>query len=147
MNSRNEPRRGYGLGPGALPRGTLAAALFFAGVLLGGCTVGPNYQRPAATVPTRWDVAAPWRESAPKDSVAKGEWWGVFHDDDLSALEKQALAENQTLKVSIAHLEQARATASIQIATLFPTLSGGGSVERQRLSGNRPTNGVPITLQ
>src|ERR1700704_4054203 len=145
MSGRNEPRRGPWLGPAKFPRLTLAATLF-PGLLLSGCTVGPNYRRPAATVPTQWDVAAPWRESAPKDSVAKGEWWGVFHDDDLNALEKQALAENQTLKVSIARLEQARATASIQIATLFPTLSGGGQVERQRLSGNRPTNGVPVTL-
>jgi outer membrane protein TolC len=125
----------------------LSSALILCGIVLSGCTVGPNYNRPTATVPAKWDVAAPWRESAPKDTVAKGEWWDVFHDDDLNALEKQALAENQTIKVSIAHLEQARATAAIQIATLFPTLSGGASVERQRLSGNRPTNGVPVTLQ
>jgi multidrug efflux system outer membrane protein len=147
MGSRNEPRRGYWLGTAKFARLTLTVSLLFGSVLLSGCTVGPNYKRPAATVPAQWDVAAPWRESAPKDSVAKGEWWGVFHDDDLNALEKQALAENQTIKVSIARLEQARATASIQIATLFPTLSGGGQVERQRLSGNRPTNGVPITLK
>src|SRR4029077_12825335 len=53
----------------------------------------------------------------------------------------------QTLKVSIARLEQARATAAIQVATLFPTLSTSPGVTRQRLSGNRPTNGVPVTLQ
>ena len=83
----------------------------------------------------------------PKTALPKGEWWDVFHDEELNAFEKQALAENQTIKVSIAHLEQARATAAIQIATLFPTLSSGAQVERQRLSGNRPTNGVPISLQ
>jgi outer membrane protein, multidrug efflux system len=107
---------------------------------LSGCTVGPNYKRPEAPVAAKWDVSAPWRESAPKDSVAKGEWWTVFHDDELDGLEKAALAENQTLKVSIAHLEQARATAAIQVATVFPTLSTGPSAERQRLSGNRPPN-------
>jgi len=105
-----------------------------------GCTVGPNYKRPAAVTPAKWDVAEPWRESAPKDAFPKGEWWSVFHDDDLNALEKQALAENQTIKVSFARLDQARATAAIQIATLFPTLSTAPSVERQRLSGNRPPN-------
>jgi outer membrane protein, multidrug efflux system len=123
-----------------------ATIVLLAAALLAGCTVGPNYNRPAASVPTKWDVAEPWRESAPKDSVSKGEWWGVFQDDDLNALEKQALAENQTIKVSIAHLEQSRATAAIQISTLFPTLSGSGSVERQRLSGNRPANSaIPVT--
>jgi multidrug efflux system outer membrane protein len=128
------------------------AGLLLGAAALAGCTVGPNYKRPAATVPAQWDVAAPWRESAPKDNVPKGEWWDVFHDEELNAFEKQALAENQTLKVSIAHLEQARATASIQIATLFPTVNTGSSslgpnVGRQRLSGNRPTNGFPATLQ
>jgi len=122
------------------------ASLLVAAALLAGCTVGPNYNRPTATVPAKWDVEEPWRESAPKDNLAKGEWWTVFQDDDLNGLEKQALAENQTIKVGIAHLEQARATAAIQVSTLFPTLSGGASVERQRLSGNRPPNSsAPVT--
>jgi multidrug efflux system outer membrane protein len=108
--------------------------------LAAGCTVGPKYQRATAPVPAKWDVAEPWRESTPKDALAKGEWWSVFHDDELSALEKQALDANQTIKVSEAHLWQARATAAIQVATLFPTLSTSPSVERQRISGNRPAN-------
>jgi multidrug efflux system outer membrane protein len=113
----------------------LGAVLFAAG-----CTVGPNYKRPAAAAPAKWDVAEPWRESAPKDAFPKGEWWAVFHDDELNALEKQALDGNQTIKVAMAHLEQARATAMLQVSTLFPTLGVAPSVERQRLSGNRPPN-------
>ena len=113
----------------------LGAVLFAAG-----CTVGPNYKRPAAVAPAKWDVAEPWRESAPKDAFPKGEWWAVFHDDELNALEKQALDGNQTIKVAMAHLEQARATAMLQVSTLFPTLGVAPSVERQRLSGNRPPN-------
>jgi NodT family efflux transporter outer membrane factor (OMF) lipoprotein len=105
-----------------------------------GCTVGPKYQRATAPVPAKWDVSEPWRESAPKDAVAKGEWWSVFHDDELTGFEKQALDANQTIKVSVAHLEQARASASLQVATQFPTLSTVPGVERQRLSGNRPAN-------
>lgn len=106
----------------------------------GGCTVGPKYQRAAAPVPAKWEVTEPWRESAPKDSVPKGEWWGVFHDDDLNVLEKQTLDANQTIKVSVARLAQARASAALQIATQFPTLSTAPGAQRQRLSGNRPAN-------
>jgi NodT family efflux transporter outer membrane factor (OMF) lipoprotein len=91
-------------------------------------------------VPAKWDVTEPWRESAPKDGVAKGEWWNVFHDDDLSTLEKQALDANQTIKVSVARLEQARASAAVQIATQFPTLAAAPQAERQRISGNRPAS-------
>jgi multidrug efflux system outer membrane protein len=121
--------------------------VFTAGMLSAGCSVGPNYNRPSAPSATKWDVAEPWRESTPKDSIPKGQWWSVFRDDDLNVLETQALTANQTLRVSLARLEQARATAAIQVATLFPTLSTSPSVTRQRLSGNRATNGVPITLR
>jgi outer membrane protein, multidrug efflux system len=105
-----------------------------------GCTVGPKYQRTTAPVPAKWDVAEPWRESAPKDGLAKGEWWSVFQDEELSALEKQTLDANQTIKVAVARLEQARASAALQIATQFPTFSTTPSAQRQRLSGNRPTS-------
>jgi len=108
--------------------------------LAGGCTVGPNYKRVAAPVPAKWDVSEPWRESAPKDGVAKGEWWSAFHDDELGGLEKQALDANQTIKISTARLEQARASAAVQVATQFPSLATAPSAERQRLSGNRPAN-------
>lgn len=113
--------------------------------LVAGCTVGPKYQRASAPVPAKWDVTEPWRESAPRDEVAKGEWWSVFQNDELSALEGQALDANQTIKVAIARLEQAREAAALQIATAFPTLSMAPSAERQRLSGHRPSSNVPIT--
>ena len=102
-------------------RATVVGSLFVA-ACVAGCTVGPNYHRPTAPVPATWDVQEPWRESAPKDLIPKGEWWTVFHDDELNGLEQQAIDANQTIKVSIARLEQARATAAVQISTLFPTL-------------------------
>ncbi|HKD50661.1 MAG TPA: efflux transporter outer membrane subunit [Candidatus Acidoferrum sp.] len=109
-------------------------------VLASGCTVGPKYQRASAPVPAKWDVPEPWREGAPKDGVPKGEWWSVFHDEQLDALEKQTLDANQTIKIAAAHLEQARSSAALQIATQFPTLATAPQAERQRLSGNRASN-------
>lgn len=138
-----------GKNPGALrvrARLRLTAIVLLLGAL-SGCAVGPNYRRPSAPVAAKWDLAEPWRESAPKDAIPKGEWWRVFRDDDLNVLEQQALAANQTLKVSIARLEQARANAAVQVATLFPTTSVAPAIERQRLSGNRPSNGVLIPLR
>jgi multidrug efflux system outer membrane protein len=127
-----------------LPLSLIAA---FVVSLLAGCTVGPNYHRASAPTPAKWDVAEPWRESAPKDAVPKGEWWDVFHDDDLNALEKDALAANQTLQVAVANYSQARAAAAIQVATNFPTFGVSPSTQRQRLSGNRPALGATIQLQ
>jgi len=104
-----------------------------------GCTVGPNYKKPAAPVPAKWDVQEPFREAAPKDAVPKTAWWTVFHDDELTGLESDLLAANQTLKVSLAHYQQARASAAVQNATLFPTLGVAPTASRQRYSGDRAT--------
>jgi outer membrane protein, multidrug efflux system len=111
-------------------------------VLCAGCTVGPNYNRPAAPVPAKWEVQQPWREAQPKDEIPKTAWWTVFHDDELNGLENQLIAANQTLKVSIATFEQARATAQVQNAAVFPQLAVDPSVGIQRYSGTRPTGTV-----
>jgi outer membrane protein, multidrug efflux system len=123
------------------------AGLLFAGIFfLVGCTVGPNYKRPAAPVPAQWEIAQPWREAIPKDAVPKTSWWSVFHDDDLNSLESELLAANQTLKVALAHYDQARASAAVQNAQLFPTLSVDPAASRQRFSGTRSTgSNVPLT--
>ena len=107
--------------------------------------VGPNYHRPDAPAAATWKTEAPWREAAPSDQIAKGEWWGVFGDPELNALETKALAANQTLQGGIARLEQARAEARISIAALFPQASVGPSIQRQREPGNRPFTIVPNT--
>lgn len=114
--------------------------------LLSGCTVGPNYKRPSAPVAAKWDLTEPFREADPKDAVPKTAWWTIFHDDDLNGLETELLAANQTLKVALANFDQARASAAVQNATLFPTLDVAPSAGRQRYSGTRPTgSAIPLT--
>ena len=120
--------------------------VFGLALIFAGCTVGPKYQRASAPVPAHWDVPEPWRESAPQDALPKGEWWAIFHDDQLDSLEKDSLTANQTLKVAAAHLEQARASAAIQVSTLFPQVGTSPYAQRQRLSGNRPiSSSLPST--
>ncbi len=123
------------------------AMLFGLGAMLGcaGCTVGPNYKRPSAPVPGTWQVSEPWRQAEPKDAVPKTDWWTLFHDDALNELETDLLAANQTLKVAQAHYQQARASAVVQNATLFPTVSVNPSVARELYSGNRSTGStIPL---
>src|SRR5580692_7749217 len=126
-----------------LPFLCAAAVVFF----LAGCTAGPNYVRASAPTTPKWDVSEPWRQSDPKDAVPKGEWWDVFHDDELNGLEKDSLAANQTLQAAIGNYNQARAAAAIQVATLFPTFGTGPNAYRQRISGNRPPNGAVTPIQ
>ena len=60
-------------------------ALLFAtsAALLAGCSVGPDYHQPAPVpLPMDWH----WKKAEPKDDVAKGPWWELFHDSELNRL-------------------------------------------------------------
>ncbi len=119
----------------------VAAAVF---LLLAGCSVGPNYHRPDAPSPAAWKTEGPWRPGDPRDQIPKGEWWKIFGDADLDALESQAVSVNFTVQASVAKLEQARALARISTAALFPQAGVGASAGASRVSGNRPLASPPF---
>jgi NodT family efflux transporter outer membrane factor (OMF) lipoprotein len=121
-------------------------ALCGAALWLAGCSVGPNYHRPDAPTPTAWKAEGPWRPGDPRDQIPKGEWWKIFGDADLDALESQAVSANFTVQASVAKLDQARALARISTAALFPQVGGGASADRTRISGNRPLSTPPFNL-
>ena len=73
-------------------------------LLLAGCTVGPDYQRPAPTAATQ----APWLEPGTPGAVDLA-WWDSFGDAQLSALVARAIASAPDLKEAEARLAEARA--------------------------------------
>jgi NodT family efflux transporter outer membrane factor (OMF) lipoprotein len=113
---------------------------------LGGCTVGPKYQKPPAPAPEAWSGEGPWRTAAPKDSIPKGAWWEIFHDDQLNQYEQQLLAANQSLAAAQSQLSQARSLARVASAGLFPTMTVDPSVSGVRYSANRPGSSTPSTV-
>ncbi|HEV3221057.1 MAG TPA: efflux transporter outer membrane subunit [Candidatus Acidoferrales bacterium] len=119
-------------------RKQIPAAAAIVVLFLSGCTVGPNYHRPDAPTATAWKAEDPWRPGEPRDQLPKGEWWKVFGDADLDALEAKAMGANPTLQAGVARLEQARATARLTVAGLYPQAGVGASPSRARESGNRP---------
>ena len=126
----------------------LAALLLLPGVPL--FARNPKYQKPEVTTPAGWQAPSPWREAAPKDSLAKGNWWTLFADPELNQYEERAIANNQSLKAAVARLAEARSFARIATANYFPQLSVNPSAQRERLSGNRPLLGgtaatTPVT--
>ena len=116
-----------------------AAAVAAVGLaLLGACTVGPFYRKPAVDIPVAWKVEAPWRVSAPNDAAPKGEWWQRFGDPQLDALIRQALAGSPTLAAANARLAQSRALVTVASAGLFPQASLSTRAIHQSISANRP---------
>jgi NodT family efflux transporter outer membrane factor (OMF) lipoprotein len=111
----------------------LASAL-----LLAGCTVGPNYRRPAAEVPATYKEVGDWKPAQPNDQTLAGNWWELFQDPQLNALELQVNISNQNLKAAEAQYTQARALLRYSRADLFPTVTAGPSATRIKTSSNRP---------
>ncbi|HXN23220.1 MAG TPA: efflux transporter outer membrane subunit [Candidatus Dormibacteraeota bacterium] len=119
-------------------------------LLLAGCTVGPNYKRPAAEVPPVYKEVGDWKPAQPSDEHLSGNWWEIFQDPQLNALELQVNVSNQNLKAAEAAYTQARAVLRYSRADYFPTLTVNPSVTRNHYSTNRqprsPTfNGVTFT--
>jgi NodT family efflux transporter outer membrane factor (OMF) lipoprotein len=110
-----------------------------------GCTVGPNYRRPAAEVPTAYKELGNWKQAQPNDQNLGGNWWEMFQDPQLNALELQVNVSNQNLKAAEAQYTQARALLRYNRAAYFPTITAGANASRNRISNNRPpsltTNG------
>jgi multidrug efflux system outer membrane protein len=56
-------------------------------VMLGGCTVGPKYKRPAVNSPVNYYI-----DSSPQtNSIADLAWWELFKDPVLQGLIQEAL--------------------------------------------------------
>jgi NodT family efflux transporter outer membrane factor (OMF) lipoprotein len=115
-------------------------------LLLGGCAVGPRYQKPTAASPPGYKEVPPdWKAAQPSDQIARGKWWEIFEDPQLNALEGQISVSNQNLKSAEAQFRQARALVRYNRAAYYPTVTGGASAAREHLSGRRPL--VPSSTQ
>jgi NodT family efflux transporter outer membrane factor (OMF) lipoprotein len=99
-------------------------------LMLSGCAVGPDYLRPAAIVPAQYKEVKGWKLGSPRDDFAKGDWWRLFNDPELDALEAQVTISNQTLKADEANYREAEALIAEGRAQLFPTLTYNPSLTR-----------------
>lgn len=101
-------------------RGGAAVAL-----LIGGCTLGPDYQRPDLPMPDAYLQTGD--EGA---TIANLPWWELFQDPQLRSLIGIALEENKNIAIAAARVEEARALLGISRADLYPNLDGGASADR-----------------
>jgi NodT family efflux transporter outer membrane factor (OMF) lipoprotein len=95
-----------------------------------GCSVGPDYVRPAAQVPATYKETGGWKVAQPKDHLIRGAWWETFGDPHLNGLEAQVNLSNQNIAAAEAQLRQARALVRVAQAGYFPTLTIGGTYTR-----------------
>jgi NodT family efflux transporter outer membrane factor (OMF) lipoprotein len=120
---------------GAMLRVVLAASTILA---LGGCTVGPNFQAPSWASPNSW-FAGPREKVSPEPSepvatAVDPNWWTLFHDPELTALERHVAAENLEVRVATSRLAESRAQLGMARASEFPALNANASYARQKAS-------------
>ncbi len=96
-------------------------------VPLAGCLLGPDYRRPRVEVPSDF----PHREAEARET-ANTAWWAQFEDPILDALIAEALANNRSVRIAAANVEQAAAVLAQVRAPLFPQVSAGVTGARQR---------------
>jgi NodT family efflux transporter outer membrane factor (OMF) lipoprotein len=102
-------------------------------LLVAGCTVGPNYQRPATAVPPSF--AEPHEAAAVSDADLAS-WWRQFGDAELDRLVNRALAQNLDVETAAARIREARAREIVAGAAALPQVDISASATRQRISEN-----------
>lgn len=111
-----------------------AAAL----LLLAGCAVGPNFQRPNPWSPASWFKARPTpargEASLPVAEPVDAEWWTAFRDPVLTGLVRRVAAGNLDVRAAAFRLAQSRAQRSVTAADQFAQVNGNASYTRQRIS-------------
>jgi len=98
-------------------------------LLLGGCALTPDYERPDLDLPEEW-IHTP--ESG--ESIANLSWWEIYDDEALTSLIETALAQNQDLAVALARMEESRYLVTFTRADQFPFLNIFGDAGRGRQS-------------
>src|SRR5882757_8887522 len=106
--------------------------------LLTGCAVGPKYHPPVVQAPSAYKEVGDWKPSQPNDQNLGGDWWTLFQDPQLDALELQINIGNQNLRAAEAQFRQARAALRYSRADYYPTVAAAPSATRTRVSAHRP---------
>ena len=118
-------------------------------LLLSGCVVGPDYQKPETALPAKFSES----RAVSADNVALNPWWESFRDRRLNDLVHQGLGENLTVLQALERITAAEANVIVAGAGSLPSIgaSADGNVGGQdgsylrRSTGNDHAESKSIT--
>lgn len=120
--------------------------IIFSSLLLGACTLAPDYERPGAPIPSNWPSGASYGEAADTGvELANLGWREFFLSDTMRGLIEQALENNRDLRQAVLNVERARALYRVQRADLLPGIRGEGNMARERVPGDLSGTGQAVT--
>jgi NodT family efflux transporter outer membrane factor (OMF) lipoprotein len=97
----------------------------------------PNFKEPPP---------AGWKEAQPQDDKIRGNWWEMFCDPQLNALEEQVNISNQNIAVAEANFREARAAIKVARADLFPTLTVNPTANVSQSPNARSVNATGTSI-
>ncbi len=111
---------------------TFGSSILVVTAVLSGCSMIPNYERPAAPVAAEYPGVA---ASQALPAAADIAWSDFVAEQRLKRLIELALANNRDLRVALLNVEQSRAQYRITRSSSFPSVDAGGGFTRQRAAG------------
>jgi NodT family efflux transporter outer membrane factor (OMF) lipoprotein len=124
----------------AIP-GTFSALALM--VMLSACTVGPDFQRPAAGSSEHYDEQAEHSSGAQRFAMGQrlhGDWWTALRSPKLDQVMRRAIDGNLELVAADATLRQAAASVAAAEGALYPQVDFAAAGGRQRThSGPQPS--------
>ena len=130
-------------------------------LLMTGCAVGPDFQRPPAptvkgytSTPLPAGVSSAGTSDGQSPQFVPGmditaQWWTLFHSPSLNRLVERALKANPNLQAAQATLRQAQENVYSAQGALFPAVNANGAAARQKTNGAQfglPGTGSLFTL-
>ncbi|HCR3328262.1 efflux transporter outer membrane subunit [Citrobacter freundii] len=94
--------------------------------VLAGCSLAPDYQRPALPVPQQFSLSQNALVAAPGEYQDTG-WRSFFVDSQVKALIGEALVNNRDLRMAVLKVQEARAQYGVTDADRYPQLTAGSS--------------------
>ncbi|MCU0599435.1 MAG: efflux transporter outer membrane subunit [Desulfobacterales bacterium] len=118
---------------------------FLLGIVMAaaGCTLAPQYSRPAAPVPDKWEVRAADQAS----HIQALKWRQFYIDENLKQLIETALINNRDLRLSALSMERARGLYGIQRAEILPAVNAVGIGGKQHEGAAITEDGKSVTFE
>lgn len=93
-------------------------------------------------MPSSFTESGGWKPAQPGDANIRGDWWELYGDPQLAALETQVAAANQTVRAAEASFREARALIRFNRSALFPGLTVQPTISSNHVSANSPTGSL-----
>ena len=105
---------------------------------LAGCSLAPDYQKPALTTPIAYANMGPWSPASPNDAAPRGDWWEMYDDPVLNQLETRIETSNPDLAAALSRYDQALQAVNEAESAQYPIIDVNGTATQNRQSDDRP---------